>query len=67
MTDKPSKTRGKSMRMRDFIKKHRKEIDECIHSVPGMEDYRLNDKEREEWIKNDEGLYLWAKEEGVPI
>lgn len=27
----------------------------------------LNDKERREWILNDEGLYRWARSEGVRI
>jgi len=27
----------------------------------------MNDKEREEWIMNDEGLYLWWKDTGKGI
>lgn len=49
----------------DFLRAHRTEIDAAIHSVvPGI---RLNDDDREEWINNDEGLYLWARSEGVRI
>jgi len=55
------------MTFRDFIRQYREEIDEYIHSVPGMETYRLNDKDRRDWIANDEGLYLWARSEGVRI
>lgn len=25
----------------------------------------INDTDREEWIRNDEGLYAWASSEGV--
>ena len=28
---------------------------------------RLNDSERRQWILNDEGLYRWARAEGVRI
>ena len=28
---------------------------------------RINDSERREWILNDEGLYRWARAEGVRI
>lgn len=27
----------------------------------------LNDSERREWVLNDEGLYRWARSEGVKI
>lgn len=49
------------MTLKDFIKKYRKEIDEYTQSQ-----YK-NDEEREQWILNDEGLYNWAKSEGVKI
>lgn len=55
------------MTMRTFIREYRKEIDRYIHSVAGMEDYRLNDKDRQDWILNDEGLYQWARSEGVKV
>lgn len=28
---------------------------------------RLTDSDLAEWIKNDEGLYDWARSEGVPL
>jgi hypothetical protein len=28
---------------------------------------RLSDEDRRQWILNDEGLYNWARSEGVPI
>jgi hypothetical protein len=28
---------------------------------------KRNDSERVEWLANDEGLYLWARREGVRI
>ena len=53
------------MTLRAFVKKNRKEIDEWIHySVPAL---RLNDEEREKWVLNNEGLYNWARSEGVDI
>ena len=45
----------------EFIKEHREEIDEMTKS-----DIH-NDSERRMWILNDEGLYNWAKSEGVRI
>jgi len=47
--------------LKQFIREHRAEIDEIIQSP-----YK-NDGERENWILNDEGLYSWAKSEGVRI
>ena len=41
------------------------QIDIYIHNtVPG---YDIDDEERELWILNDEGLYNWARSEGVQI
>jgi len=51
--------------MRKFIKDNREEIDKAIHSV--VSNARLNDTERIMWILNDEGLYNWAKSEGVKV
>jgi len=53
------------MTMREFIKENKKEIDQCIKRV--CSNCRLNDVERREWIANDEGLYHWARSEGVKI
>jgi hypothetical protein len=65
------------MTMREFIRQNRQEIDDAINRVLYRYDGRggpgtvpdpppeRNDVEREQWIANDEGLYLWAKREGV--
>ncbi len=54
------------MGLRAFVRKHRVEIDALIEKlVPGAR--KRNDREREIWVLNHEGLYLWAREEGVPI
>jgi hypothetical protein len=38
------------------------------YDKPGFKrDLRLNDEERRLWVLNDEGLYNWARSEGVPI
>ena len=53
------------MTLKQFIKTHRAELDTCIQrACPGA---RKNDEERRLWILNDEGLYLWARSEGVRI
>lgn len=52
--------------LRTWIRDNRKELDECIHRVvPNIGS--LNDEERRVWILNDEGLYNWARREGVNI
>ena len=52
--------------MRDFIKANRAEIDAAIKCTC-KNCGKLNDEERRMWILNDEGLYRWARREGVPI
>lgn len=54
------------MTMRTFIDEFRELIDahirwKCDGKIPG----RIDDRERELWVLNDESLYLWALEEGV--
>jgi hypothetical protein len=53
--------------LNQFIRKNRKEIDKCIEkALGGPEQHRYrNDEERRLWVLNDEGLYLWARSEGV--
>jgi hypothetical protein len=51
----------RSKSLTDFIKEHREEIDKLTKSQ-----YK-NDEERRLWILNDEGLYNWARSEGVRI
>ena len=53
------------MTLREFIKENKDEIDESIKSV--CPNCSLNNEERRLWILNDEGLYLWARREGVRI
>jgi hypothetical protein len=53
------------MTLKQFIRDNRDELDRAIHSV--VPEVRLNDEERRLWILNDEGLYLWARGEGVRI
>lgn len=53
------------MTIRQFIQQNRKEIDTVVKQYY---DIRVsNDKERLDWILNDEGLYRWAHYEGVNI
>ena len=53
------------MSIREFIRRNRKELDEAIRKqVPEV---RLSDNERRLWILNDEGIYNWARSEGVKI
>ena len=67
------------MTIREFIKEHRSELDAAINSVTYRYDGRggrghvpdpaptYNDEERRQWILSDEGLYHWARSEGVRI
>jgi hypothetical protein len=50
-----------SKTLSQFIKEHRVEIDTATKSP-----YK-NDAERRLWVLNDEGLYRWARSEGVRI
>jgi len=62
------------MTIRDFIRTNKSEIDRSItqaqtrYDKPGFKrNITLNDEERKLWILNDEGLYNWARSEGVRI
>ena len=57
------------MTLKQFIKDNRKELDKCIAwALGGEENHRYrNDEERRLWMLNDEGLYRWARMEGVKI
>ena len=56
------------MTLKQFIKDNRKELDACIARALGKNENPLpNDEERRLWILNDEGLYNWARNEGVKI
>ena len=53
------------MTIQAFIRENRSEIDAAIRRV--CDNCRLDDAERRAWVENDEGLYMWAKSEGVNI
>lgn len=53
------------MSMREFLRQNRAEIDRFIRSQVDME--RINNRERELWVRNDESLYRWARGCGVNI
>jgi hypothetical protein len=55
------------MTLKQFIRENRKELDQCIERVLGSPLTRRNDEERRLWVLNDEGLYNWARCEGVGI
>ena len=56
------------MTLRDFIRDNRDELDQYIaHSIGQDTNPRANDEERRQWVLNDEGLYNWARSEGVRI
>jgi hypothetical protein len=52
--------------LRAFLRENRAELDAAItRACPNVG--TLNDNERRLWVLNDEGLYLWARSEGVRI
>ena len=51
--------------LRQWIKENRQEIDQCIRRV--VPNARIDDDERRMWILNDEGMYRWARSEGVNV
>tara|TARA_R100000049_G_C1951492_1_gene99665 strand:+ start:423 stop:584 length:162 start_codon:yes stop_codon:yes gene_type:complete len=53
--------------MREYIKKHKDEIDRYIRNVLDMPDFKINNEEREIWVRNDLALYEDAKTEGVKV
>ena len=53
------------MTLAEFIRENKTEIDRAIKSA--CNNCKLNNKERRLWILNDEGLYLWARSNGVKI
>ncbi len=55
------------MRLRDFIRTHRAEIDAVVMQKAGEACKPANDREREQWVLNHEPLYLWAQRENVPV
>lgn len=56
------------MTFKQFIRDNREEIDACIARALSRDSNPYpNDEERRDWIMNDEGLYNWARSEGVRI
>ena len=55
------------MRMKEFIRANREDLDAIIRRAVGRPDYRPNDAERRDWIMNNEPLYRWARSSGVRI
>ena len=53
------------MTLREFIKTNRSELHSCVDRV--VPNHKRNDDELKMWILNDEGLYRWARSEGVRI
>ena len=54
--------------LQQFIREHRAELDATIARALRCDtNPRANDEERRLWILNDEGLYHWARSEGVRI
>ncbi len=51
------------MTLRQFINKHKDEIDKICNLPKGYRNYN----ERRLWVLNDESLYNWARSEGVKI
>ena len=54
------------MTLKEFIRANRPAIDKVILSVCSNAG-RIDDAERRLWVLNDEGLYWWAKREGVKV
>jgi hypothetical protein len=56
------------MSVREFVRLHRSELDQHISiALKGNLIIKLNDSERELWVRNDETLYNWARREKVRI
>ena len=65
MANNQTRQEGSEMTMQEFVVQNREAIDVVIRrAIPNL---RINDVERRAWVENDEGLYLWAKQEGINI
>lgn len=53
------------MALSEFVAENRTEIDSLVVKAYGVTP--ADDDEREDFVLNDEGLYLWAVDEGVDI
>ena len=53
------------MTLSTWIRKNKEALDAAIKSV--VPECRIDNEERRLWVLNDEGLYNWARAEGVNI
>lgn len=53
------------MTLTQFLHDNRDELDCAIRRL--CPNVHLSDKERRLWVRNDEGLYRWARSEGVKL
>ena len=52
--------------LRNFIRANRADLDGAIRRAVSNCG-PLNDDDRRQWVLNDEGLYNWARSEGVNV
>lgn len=58
----------KRITLRDWIRENRKELTDCVNRAIGSpEGSRVTLEELRLWVLNDEGLYRWARADGVNI
>jgi hypothetical protein len=55
------------MTLRQFVKRYKNEIDSYIKQRLNDANMKIEHRERELWVLNDEGLYNWARKERVRI
>lgn len=55
------------MKLTRFIEENRGELDRLIRAAVNQPNIDLDDDDRTDWIMNDEGLYSWARSEGVNL
>jgi hypothetical protein len=53
--------------MQEYLKEYREDIDRYIRNVLDMPDFKLDNEERELWVRNDSAMYEDAKAEGVRV
>jgi hypothetical protein len=54
------------MTIRDFIRENREALEAAIRrACPNVG--KLTMEDIRQWVANDEGLYLWARSEGVKV
>ena len=49
------------MRLREYVRKNKEAIDRVIRSQVKNPEFKIDNAEREEWVRQDEGLYLGAR------